>query len=301
MTNNQLENKNNVGAVNEGVIKSGKGRLTAARTGCYIVLALLCILCLFFFYMLLINASRNNFQIQQGFSFLPGKSFGVNLHNLLNDANLPVLSGIWNSFVISAMTAILATYFSALTAYGIFAYDFKLKKFAFAFILLIMMMPTQISAVGFVSQMQAMGLKNSLLPLFLPAIASPAVFFFMKQYLDSNMPIEIVEAARIDGSGEFNTFNTMVLPILKPAIAVQAIFTFVGAWNNFFIPALLLDKASKKTLPILIMQLRSADFLKFDMGQVYMMITVAILPVIIVYLILSKYIVQGVAIGGVKG
>jgi multiple sugar transport system permease protein len=302
MTNNQAEDKRNLDpARSAAAARSGKGRLNAARTGCYIVLGILCFLCLFFFYMLLINSTRNNFQIQQGFSFLPGGSFGANLKNLMSDANLPVISGICNSFIVSALTAVLAAYFSALTAYAIFAYDFKFRKAAFAFILLIMMMPTQISAVGFVNQMQAMGLKNSLVPLFLPSIASPAVFFFMKQYLDSNMPIEIVEAARIDGSGEYYTFNTIVLPILKPAIAVQAIFTFVGAWNNFFIPALLLDKASKKTLPILIMQLRSADFLKFDMGQVYMMITVAIFPVIIVYLILSKYIVQGVALGGVKG
>lgn len=288
-------------SASDGSPKSGKGRLTAARIGCYIVLGILCFLCLFFFYMLLVNASRNTFQIQQGFSFLPGKSFAINLNNLLNNANIPVVSGIYNSFVVSAFTAILACYFSALTAFGIYAYDFKFKKLAFAFILLIMMMPTQISALGFVNQVTAMGLKNSLIPLFLPSISSPIVFFFMKQYLDSNMPMEIVEAARIDGSAEFHTFNTIVLPIMKPALAVQAIFTFVSAWNNFFVPALLLDKANKKTLPILIAQLRSADFLKFDMGQVYMMVTIAILPVIIVYLILSKYIVRGVALGGVKG
>lgn len=281
--------------------KAGRTRLTAARTGCYIVLIILCFLCLFFFYMLLINCTRNNFQIQQGFSFFPGKSFAINLNNLLNDANIPVLSGIKNSFIVSALSALLGVYFSAMTAYGIFAYDFKFKKAAFTVILLIMTMPTQISAVGFVNQMQAMGLKNSLIPLFLPSVASPVVFFFMKQYLDSNMPMEIVEAARIDGSGEFHTFNFIVLPIMKPAVAVQAIFTFVTAWNTYFIPGLLLDKANKKTLPILIAQLRSADFLKFDMAQIYMLITIAIIPIILVYLVLSKYIVRGVALGGVKG
>lgn len=281
--------------------KSSRGKLTFSRIGCYIVLAILCFLCLFFFYMLLINASRNTFQIQQGFSFLPGKSFLVNLKSLLDNANIPVLSGIRNSFIVSLLSALLAVYFSALTAYGIYAYDFKLKKVAFTFILLIMMMPTQISAVGFVNQMQAMGLKNTLFPLYFPSIAAPAVFFFMKQYLESNMPMEIVEAARIDGSNEFSTFNSIVLPIMKPALAVQAIFTFVTGWNNYFVPALLLDKANKKTLPILIAQLRSADFLKFDMGVVYMLITIAIIPVIIVYLFLSKFIVRGVTLGGVKG
>lgn len=282
-------------------IKSGRGKLTAARIGCYIFLIFLCFLCLFFFYMLLINSSRNTFQIQQGFSFIPGSSFLANLQNTLNDANIPVVSGIMNSLLVSALSAVLATYFSAMTAYGIHAYDFKFKRAAFTLILLIMTMPTQISAVGFVNQMQSMGLKDSLIPLFLPSIASPIVFFFMKQYMDSNLPMEIVEAARIDGSNEFHTFNRIVLPIMKPAVAVQAIFTFVSAWNNYFIPALLLDSANKKTLPILIAQLRSADFLKFDMGKVYMLITIAIIPVIIVYLLLSKFIVRGVALGGVKG
>ncbi|HEX3038324.1 MAG TPA: carbohydrate ABC transporter permease [Oscillospiraceae bacterium] len=281
--------------------KSSKAGLTAARIGCYIVLVVICFLCLFFFYMLLINSTRNHYQIQQGFSFLPGKSFGINLKNLLNDASLPVVSGIFNSLIVSALSAILAAYFSAITAFGIYAYDFKFRKAAFAIILLIMTMPTQVSALGFVTQMQSMGFRNSLIPLFLPSIAAPTVFFFMKQYLDSNMPMEILEAARIDGSNEFYTFNTIVLPIIKPAIAVQMIFTFVGAWNNYFVPALLLDKREKKTLPILIAQLRSADFLKFDMGQVYMMITIAIVPVILIYLILSKYIVRGVTLGSVKG
>ncbi|HCR43327.1 MAG TPA: sugar ABC transporter permease [Ruminococcaceae bacterium] len=278
-----------------------KGSMTAARVGCYIVLIILSFLCLFFFYMLLINSSRNNFQIQQGFSVIPGKSFGVNFRNLINNGNIPVVSGIVNSLIVSALSAGLAIYFSTLTAYGIFAYDFKLKKAAFAVILLIMTMPTQISAVGFVTQMDKWGLMDSLIPLFLPSIASPVVVFFMKQYMDSTLPMEIVEAARIDGSGEFHTFNSIVLPVMKPALAVQAIFTFVAAWNNYFIPALLINDAHKKTLPILIAQLRNADFLRFDLGQVYMLINISIIPIIIIYLFLSKYIVRGVALGSVKG
>lgn len=290
-----------VAASHAKIDKNYMRKLNLARTGCYIFLVILCFLCLFFFYMLIVNSSRNNFQIQQGFSFLPGTFFGDNWTNLMNDANIPVVSGTINSLIVSALTALLAVYFSTLTAYGIFAYNFRFRKFAFTLILLIMTMPTQISAVGFVNQMSSMHLMDSLIPLFLPAVASPIVVFFMKQYMDSNLPLEIVEAARIDGCSEFRTFNSIILPIMKPAVAVQAIFTFVGAWNNFFVPALLLNSANKKTLPILIMQLRSADFLKFDMGKVYMMILVAILPVVIIYFCLSKYIVGGVTVGSVKG
>jgi len=275
--------------------------LRTKRIVAYLFLGFLCFLCLFFFYVLLINATHSHFEIQRGFSFLPGKSFMMNLNNVLADANIPILSGIKNSLIVSSLTAILAIYFSALTAYGIHAYDFKLKKFAFGFILLIMTMPTQVSALGFLRLITRMNLDDTLIPLFLPAIASPTVFYFMIQYMKSNLPMEIIDAARIDGASEFGTFNRIVLPIMKPALAVQAIFTFVGAWNNYFVPALVITSAKKKTLPILIAQLRSADFLKFDMGQVYMLVAIAILPVIIVYLFLSKFIVAGVALGGVKG
>ena len=254
--------------------RAGRARAasTARRAAAYTVLGLLCFLCLFFFYIL-----------------------------LMANANIPVLSGIRNSLLVSALSALLSVYFSALTAYGIHAYDFKFKKLAFTFILLIMMMPTQVSALGFVRLITKMGMADTLAPLFLPSIAAPVVFYFMLQYMEGNLPMEIVEAARIDGSGEFSTFNRIVLPILKPALAVQAIFTFVNTWNNYFTPALVLSSSGKKTLPILIAQLRSADFLKFDMGQVYMMVAIAILPVIAVYLCLSKFIVRGVALGGVKG
>ena len=187
------------------------------------------------------------------------------------------------------------------TAYAIHVYDFKLKKFMFTFILAIMTIPTQVTALGFIQLVADMKLEDNFIPLIIPAIAAPATFFYMKQYMESALPLSLVEAARIDGSGEFRTFNSIVLPLMKPAIAVQAIFTFVANWNNYFTPALVLHDDKMKTLPILIAQLRSADFLKFDMGQVYVTIAFSIFPVIIVYLFLSKYIVQGVAMGSVKG
>lgn len=275
--------------------------LNIQRTLCYIVLILLSILCLFSFYVLVINTTRSHPDIQKGFSLLPGRSFLNNLKNLLKDVNLPVLSGMFNSLVVAGGSALLSVYFSALTAYAIHAYNFRFKNLAFTIIMVIMMVPTQVSALGFVDQMSKMRLMNSFIPLIVPSIASPVVFFFIKQYMDSVLPIELVEAARIDGAHEFRIFNQIVLPLMKPAIAVQAIFTFVSSWNNYFIPSLIINRDSKKTLPILIAQLRSADFLKFDMGQVYMMIAFAIVPVIIVYICLSKFIVRGVTLGGVKG
>ena len=275
--------------------------LTVSRVVVYAILIFLSALCLFSFYMLIINATRSNAQLQAGFTLLPRGNFLNNLKNAWNDQSINIPRGMLNSFFVAACSAILTTYFSALTAYGIHAYNFKLKKFAFLFIMAVMMIPPQVSAVGFIQLMYKLHLTNNYLPLILPSIAAPVVFFYMKQYLESVLPMEMVEAARIDGSGEFFTFNHIVLPIMKPAIAVQMIFSFVSSWNNYFIPALLLDKAEMKTVPIMIAQLRSADYSKFDMGKVYMFILLAILPVLIVYIILSKSIIRGVTSGAVKG
>lgn len=274
---------------------------TIKKTFIYMVLLILTFLCLFFFYCLIINATRSHPEISKGFSFLPGSSFGVNLHNVLINQNLPVLSGIANSVFIAGSTAVLAVYVSALTAYAIHAYEFRFRKTAYLFIILIMMIPTQVTTLGFLRLIGKMGLMDNFLPLILPSVANPVVFYFMISYFESNLPLEIVESARIDGSGEFYTFNFIVLPMVKPALAVQGIFTFVFSWNNYFVPSLVLKSNNKKTLPILIAQLRSADFLKFDLGQVYMLITIAIVPVAIIYLCLSKFIIGGVTAGGVKG
>lgn len=266
----------------------------------HIVLILLSFMCLFFFYVLIINATRFHGDLQKGFSALPGKYFLENLKNVANDGSFPMFRGILNSVIVSSCSAALCTYFSSLTAYGLYAYEFKARKVAFTFIMAILVMPTQVTAMGFLRLVTKMGLYDSLLPLIIPSIASPAVFYFMYSYLQSSLPLSLVEAARIDGSGEFHTFNRIVIPIMKPAIAVQAIFTFVGSWNNYFVPALIIQSKSKMTVPILIATLRGADYMNFDMGKIYMMITVAIVPIIVVYLLLSKYIIAGVTLGGVK-
>ncbi len=288
--------------MNNAANTKGKVLLIIARVVVYTILIFLSFLCLFSFYMLIINSTRSNAQLQAGFTLLPKDNFWTNLQNAWNDNSLiSIPRGMLNSFIIAACSAVLTTYFSALTAYGVHVYKFKLKKFVFYFIMAVMMIPPQVSAVGFIQLVIKFDLTNNYLPLILPSIAAPVVFFYMKQYLESVLPMEMIEAARIDGSGEFRTFNQIVLPIMKPAIAVQMIFSFVASWNNYFIPALLLDKAEMKTVPIMIAQLRSADYKKFDMGEVYMLILLAILPVLVVYIFLSKFIIRGVTSGSVKG
>ena len=270
------------------------------RAIAYVALSIISFFCLFWFYILFINATRSHGELQTGFRFLPSDQLLVNWKNLV-EGTIPVWSGMINSIIVSTLSAALCVYFSTMTAYAIHAYDFKLKQPIYAFILAVMMIPTQVTALGFIKLVSNLKLEDSYIPLVVPAIAAPVTFFYMKQYMDSTLPLSLIEAARIDGSGEFKTFNNIVLPLMKPAIAVQAIFTFVSSWNNYFTPALILHEEKMKTLPILIAQLRSADWLKFDMGQVYVMIAFSIFPIIIVYLILSKHIVAGVALGSVKG
>ena len=278
-----------------------KRQLMLSRFVVYVILVFLSVLCLFSFWMLFVNASRSNGDLQGGFRLLPSNYFITNLKNAWTDASINIPRGMLNSFIIAAATSVLATYFSALTAYGIHAYDFKLKGVAFTFIMAVMVIPNQVAATGFYQMCVKLGWTNNYIPLILPGVAAPAVFFYMKQYMESVLPMEIIDAARVDGSGEFRTFNTIILPMLKPALAVQLIFNFVQSWNNYFMPALLLDKAEMKTVPLMIAQLRSADYSKFDMGKVYMFILLAILPVVVVNICLSKFIIKGVTAGSVKG
>lgn len=265
----------------------------------------LTIICLLPIYILIINATRESTAIANGVSFIPGTNLGKNLDKLLHDMNyrttFNVLIGYRNSFIITGFSTIFTVFFSALTAYGIHVYDFKLKEISYTVILLVMMVPVQVTSAGFVSFMLDLKLTDTYWPLILPSIAAPAVVYFMRSYMKSSFPLDIVEAARIDGSGEFRTFLTIAIPMMKPAIAVQAIFAFIASWNNYYTPSMILlsSKFSQKTLPMMVSGIQASD--KFtDYGAIYVALALAILPIVVVYILLSKFIIAGVALGGVK-
>lgn len=273
---------------------------TALKVFIYIICIILAIISILPFWIMLVNATRSTTEIQQNaISFLPSGYFMNNLKILLGKSFNPG-KGFLNSFIISAGSTSLAVYFSSLTAYGLTAYEWKLKQPFFSFIMAVMMIPGQITMIGFYQMAYKLGLTNNMWMLILPAIASPSMVFFMRQYLQSTLSMEIVQSARIDGAGEFLTFNRIVLPIMKPAIATQAIFSFVSSWNNLFTPLVLLTDQDKYTMPIMVSLLRG-DIYKTEYGSVYLGLSLTVLPLIIVYLILSKYIIAGVALGSVKG
>ena len=277
--------------------KKDKIILNIQRTLCYIVLIIISILCLFSFYVLLINTTRSHPDIQKGFSLIPGKSFFVNLTNLLKDKQLPVLKGMCNSLLVASGSAVLSVYFSALTAYAIHAYDFRFKKAAFTFIMVIMMVPTQVSALGFINQMSNMRLMNSFIPLIIPSIASPVVFFFIKQYMDSVLPMELVEAARIDGVGEWGIYFKMFLPIMKSTYAAAAIVSFMNAWNSYMWPLIVLQNENSKTMPILVSGLTARYTI--DYGSMMLAVTISTIPMLIIFFVLQKNFVEGIT-GSVK-
>ena len=268
-----------------------------------VVCVIFCIIALGPFLLLIMNATRSSDAIKSGISLIPSTHLLENWKNLMikqNGMQITLQKAALNSLIITVPGTFLAVYFSSLTAYGIYVYDFRLKKLAWAFIMAIMMVPSQISIIGFYRFMLDLKLVDTYIPLIIPAIASPAVVFFMKQYMESTLSIEMIEAARIDGSREFNTFNKIILPIMKPAVATQAIFQFIAQWNNLFTPTIMLTSDSRKTLPMFV-QLLSSNQFRTDYGVVYVGLFVTIIPLVIVYFILSKYIVAGVALGGVKG
>ena len=265
----------------------------------YIVAIILSILSILPFWIMIVNATRSTFQIQQhAISLIPSGSFANN-YSVLNGKTFNPLTGFINSLIVSTGATLCAIYFSTLTAYALVAYNWKLRQPFFTLILAVMMIPTQVISIGFYQFMYSIHMTNNLLALILPSIAAPMTVFFMRQYMLPSLNLDIVASARIDGAGEFRTFNSIVLPIMKPAMATQAIFTYVTTWNSLFLPMILLTKKENYTMPIMVSLLKG-DIYKTEYGAVYLALTLSVLPLLIVYFLLSKYIIAGVALGSVK-
>lgn len=277
------------------------GHILAASVFRNFICIFLCLLSLIPFWIMIANSTRDSVAIQSAFSMVPSTHFMENFQKLLKQCNenVPIWQYMINSCIIAGFSTVLCVYFSTFTAYGVTVYKFKGSTFAWAFIMAIMMIPVQVSSIGFFRFMYQLGLSNSFIPLIIPAIAAPSTVFFMRQYMLSALPLEIVDAARIDGSGEFRTFNTIAVPLMKPAVATQAIFAFIASWNNFYTPSMILSSQKKYTLPMFVQLMRGERF-RSDYGIIYVGLVITIMPIFIVYFCLSKYIIAGVALGGVK-
>ena len=288
---------------NEVKLHSIKKNETALKVVIYVVSIFFSIMTLFPFVMLICNSYKSTYEVQAStlslYSKDPLKNLAFNWKQITSkDAFHPGV-GFRNSFIVATLSTILNVYFSCLTAYAITAYEWKLREGFNAMIMAVMMIPGTVTMIGFFQMAYKIGLVNKLSALILPSIAAPMVVFFMRQYLQASLSMEIVQSARIDGAGEFRIFNQIVVPLMKPAIATQAIFAYVGSWNNLFSPMILLTDKNKKTLPVMV-SLLNGDIYKKEYGAIYLGLLITVLPLIVVYAFLSKYIVEGVALGGVK-
>ena len=277
-----------------------KAGSAVARFWIYVLLILLTILSILPFWIMFMNGTRSTPEINANSLGLWPSKYLMRNWDIIMSKSFNAMTGFFNSLIISTGATALSVYFSSMTAYSIVAYRWKFRRAFFTFIMAVLMIPSQIISIGFYQMMYSFGMNNNFLPLIIPAIAAPSVVFYMKQYMEPALPLEIVQAARIDGAGEFFTFNRIVIPIMKPAIATQAIFAFVQKWNELFIPSVLLTDTEKYTMPMMV-NLLKGDIYKTEFGSVYLGLSLTVLPLFIVYFLLSKYIIAGVALGSVKG
>lgn len=288
---------------NEVKLHSIKRNDTILKVVIYIVCIIFSIMTLFPFVILIANSYKTSIEVQESTLSLiskhPIQNLKFNWHVISSKGTFKPMVGFRNSFIVATLSTILNVYFSSLTAYAITAYEWKFREAFNAMIMAVMMIPGTVTMIGFFQFAYKVGLVNKLSALILPSIAAPMTVFFMRQYLQASLSMEIVQSARIDGAGEFRIFNQIVVPLMKPAIATQAIFAYVGSWNNLFSPMILLTDGNKKTLPVMV-SLLNGDIYKTEYGAIYLGLLITVLPLIVVYAFLSRYIVEGVALGGVK-
>lgn len=277
---------------------SYKTSTSLTRFFIYLVLFILLIIVIAPVWLLLVNATRSTTEIQQGISLLPSTHMIDNYRILLGRGlNLP--RGFLNSLFISVSTTFLTIYFAFLAAYGIVVYNFRFKKALAAFVVILVLVPTQLSIIGYFQYMSRLGLTDNYASLILPAIGSAFAVFFGIQYLEAIVIDDLIDAGRVDGASEIGIFHRIMMPIAVPGAVTLGIFTFIASWNNFFSAFILISSIEKYTLPMLVQLLRG-DVYRTEYGAIYLGLAVTVVPVIIIYTFLSRYIISGIALGSVK-
>jgi len=264
----------------------------------YIFLIILGAACLLPFLLMVVNSTRDGNEISTYFTLIPSSHLMENWERVKEHFNL--FQGMWNSLLIAVPATILSSYFSALTAYALAMYKFRLNKIVFGAILVFMMIPGQLSLIGFYNLVTGMKMLNSYVPLIIPAIASPGTVFFLRQYVLSSLPPTLIEAARIDGASEIYSFHKIALPIMAPGIATMAIMGFIGNWNSYLVPMLIINKKAKMPLSVLITTLNASINIQANQGAIYLAVAISAIPILLVFAVFSKYIISSISAGAVK-
>ena len=247
-------------------------------------------------YFMISMATRSTSEIYRGEIFTFGNQLIKNMQTIISGG---FLKYYWNSFYTAMLAALLCVFISAMAGYALTIYKFKGKAFLTSFIIASMMIPGQISLIGYTVQMRNLNLINTHIPLILTWGASAYGVFFIVQYLKNALPRELIESARIDGSGEFRTFISIAFPMCKPALGTLFMLVFLWTWNNFLMPSTVLTRGDKFTIPLGIQTLATAY--TQDWGAQGAALAFSVIPILIIFAIGSKYFIKGLAAGAVKG
>ena len=250
------------------------------------------------FFVMIISSTHDSYDIVARANVLPGTHFAENYARLTQ--NIDLYRGIANSLFLAVVVTAVQCYFTVLAAYGFSKFEFKGKNFLFSVVMVAMMLPGQLGIIGFYKEIKAMNLLNSYIPLVIPTIANCFAVFFYKQFMDGAIPNELLEAAVMDGCGELKMYHRIVLPLMLPALVTQGVMTFIGSWNSYLNPLIILNDKEKFTLPLMIATVR--DSTHADYGAQYVGMLVSVIPMVIVFCFASRVIMEKISIGAaVKG
>ena len=231
-------------------------------------------------------------------------SLWVNNPTLDNYRRLFSMIPIWKNAFNSVFTTILGTvtslFFCSLAGFAFAKYKFPGRNVLFYFVIATMLVPPEVGAVPLFVIMKKLNLINSLWSLIIPRIATAVGIFYMHQYI-TDIPDELIEAAHIDGCGDFKIFTSIVIPVIKPALASWASVTLIARWNDFFWPLLYLRKLAKYTLMVSISLLPVSEGLSTPWPVILAGTTLVIIPIIVLYLLLQTFQKAGLTAGAVKG
>lgn len=263
----------------------------------HLLLILLSITILFPFYTMLVMASRTSEELYRGVYYTFGGQMGSNIVRVVTGTGF--FKGYANSIVIAVASVVGGSFVTAAYGYGVAKFEFKCKKIFTWFVLVLLMIPGQVSLIGFVMQMRAWHLTSTLWPLILSALASPFCAFFMISFCKSSIPSEVLESARIDGAGELTIFFRIAFYFILPALSVIGILQFLWSWNNYMLPLIICDTPELRTLPLYIRSL-TMEYLD-DPAAKCCGVALSTIPIFILYFIFSKTFISGLAAGAVKG
>ena len=275
-------------------MKHQKFRLSALTIR--LLLIFLTLLCAVPFLVVFINSSHSSLDIIKQFNLLPGDAVAENYTTM--QSLVDIWRGFVNSILITVPYTILTGYFGAMIAYGFAKFNFRFKNVLYAIVLVSMMLPSQLTIIGFYRLCLHLDMTNSYLPFIIPGIANATTVFFLRGIIEQSISDSMIEAPRIEGCSEFAIFNRIVLPCIMPGVATMCIFNFVASWNAYMGPLIILQDKTLYTMPVMISMIKGLYVTNY--GAMYLAIAISVIPFMLVFAFFSRYIIDGLTTGSEK-